>query len=216
MNRLNYVEAAETEALEELAFRAFREWLCSPNFRNRAKLRTALESTSIGRAIQRRTEQHWQWWLDEEGQRLRELWSTMPRIWEQKGWVVFERARMGRPRRAEYSSDTLRKARSIYGSGHQGWVSDATWAWAESVLGERSASSTQWCVVVSEAVFHELASRLKPEELEGLSRHEVAAALDLPKHFANHFVRYLTEQEGWTVVQVRRDGTFTRELRRPT
>ena len=209
----NYTLAAEEEALKELAFRTLREWLCSENYRQKADPDLVRSETTLGREVLRRRNESHAPWRDEEAVRLARLWNDLLQCWCKNRWARFESPRRGRPRTAEYTESTLRKARHIY-HGPQGFRPDSTWKWAQSVLGDSSLHTKTHLVVTHEGVHEELYSKLDPEDLEGLDREELAVLLDLPKKFANHFVRYLVENKGWEVAKTKYAGGTKRALRR--
>ena len=209
----NYTQAAEEEALKELAFRTLQEWLCSKNFRQKAESHLVRRETTLGQEWLRRYNESQMPWWDEETVRLGRIWKDLLECWCKYRWARFERARRGRPRTAQYPESTLRKARRIY-VGAQGYRPDSTWKWAQSVLGESTVHAKTYLVVLHEGVHEELYTKLDPDDLDGLTRDEVAFLLDLPKKFANHFVRYLVVYKGWEVVKARCAGGTKRILRR--
>ena len=209
----NYTLAAEEEALRELAFRTLREWLCSENYRQKADPDLVRIETSLGREVLRRYNESQTPWRDEEAVRLGRLWHDLLQCWCKNRWARFESPRRGRPRTTEYTESTLRKARNIY-HGIQGFRPDSTWKWAQSVLGDSSHHTKTHLLVTHEGVHEELYTKLDPDALDGLTRDEVAFLLDLPKKFANHFVRYLALYQGWEVVKARCAGGTKRILRR--
>lgn len=209
----NYTLAAEEEALRELAFRTLREWLCSENYRQKADPDLVRSETTLGREVLRRRNETQAPWRDEEAVRLGRLWNDLLQCWCKNRWARFESPRRGRPRTTEYTESTLRKARNIY-HGPQGFRPDSTWKWAQSVLGDSSRHTKTHLLVTHEGVHDELYSKLDPDDLESLTREDVAELLDLPKKFANHFVRYLVETKGWEVAKTKYAGGTKRALRR--
>jgi hypothetical protein len=209
----NYTLEAEEEALKELALRTLREWLCSENYRQDADPELVQRETTLGRELLKRRDESAAPWRDKEAVRLGRLWNDLVQCWCENHWARYEWPRRGRPRRVEYSESTLRKARNIY-HGPQGFRPSSTWKWAQSVLGDRTNHRKTHLVVTHEGVHEELYSKLDPKDLEGLNREEVAQLLDLPKKFANHFVRYLVEHKEWEVAKTKYGEGTKRALRR--
>lgn len=200
--------------LREIAFRSLREWLCCSDFRSRAPIETALDRTWLGQAIHDLEAQvGWQWYKTEEGRHLHQLRKKVVDLWIENGWVRVESPRLGRRRVADYSSQTIKKAMSIWNNGCQGYVSDSTWKWAGSVLGENSNRNKLFVVTLTEQVFEKVYQQVDPENLDGWTREQLATVLDLPKRLANHFVRYLVETHGWSVRETTRQGVKCRVLR---
>ena len=213
--RPDFTEAALEEELGELALRALREWLSSENYREREVWYRCFEDTFIGRTLKER-EEDWHYKGPLTTKALLKLRGDLADVWVRKGWTMKEQPRLGRRRKTEYDEETLKKARHVYGDGNQGYVSDATWRWAQAVLGETSNQNPVYFVVVSPKVHEELFRRLEPEELEGLTREEVAELLDLPKKFANSFVRYLVQHHDWELATTKVERSTRRVLRRTT
>jgi hypothetical protein len=215
MEQNHDILASTPEAdLSQIAFRTLMEWLCCSEFRSRAPLAEVLFGTWLGQAeIKLNEAVGWQWYKTEEGRFLQTTKRRALDLWLESGWVRMERPRLGRPRVTEYSSGTLRKAMSIWNNGCQGFVSDATWSWACSVLGENSNKNKLFVILLPDNVFEELYKRVTLAELEGLTREELAEVLDLPKRLANQFVRYLVDQQGWSVRETTRRGIKCRVLR---
>jgi len=208
------VSATLQEDLKELSFRFLREWVCCDSFRVRVPVEEVLEATWLGRAINEIKEREgWQWYKSQEGRQIKHLKERVLDYWVEHRWVRLERPRLGRRRVVEYNSKTVRKAMAIWNSGCQGFVSDSTWAWAGSVLGENSNRNKLFVVTLSDSVFEETYHKVEIEDLEGLTREELADALDLPKRVANHFVRYLVKTHKWSVRETSKQGVKCRVLR---
>jgi hypothetical protein len=211
--RPDFTEAALADGLEELALRALREWLSSDNCRRREVWHKCFDDTFVGRALEElKTDSYYDGPWHEKA--LWKLRGELAGVWEKKGWVSYESPKLGRPRKAEYSEETLRKAQSIYNNGCQGFFSDERWAWAQSVLGETGNRNQLFYVLATAKVHEELVSGLDQNDLEGLTREEVAELLDLPKKFANSFVRYLLEHHDWKLTTSKVDRSTKRVLRR--
>jgi hypothetical protein len=208
--RPDFTEATLEEDLGEIALRALREWLCSENYRDRERWRKVWEETSLFKKEQDE-------WNSTQG--MKRGWAlgrTVLDYWLAKGWVKGESPRLGAPRRVEHSHEVISAAWKVYGDGCQGFTSDATWQWAESILGERTNHNSYWVLVITAKVYDEVFSRLDPEELEGLTREETAELLDLPKKFANSFVRHLVENHDWEIATTKVERSTRRVLRRTT
>ena len=187
--------------LKEIAFRTLREWLCCNDFRGRSPIEEALDTTWLGRAIQDLKERKgWQWYKSEEGRYLQQLKKEVIDTWLENGWVQLSCPRLGRRRVAEYSSNTIRKAMAIWNNGCQGYVSDSSWSWAGSVLGENSNKNKLFIITLTDEVFGEVYRQIDHKDLDGSTREELAVILDLPKRVANHFMRYLVQSDEWKVV----------------
>jgi hypothetical protein len=204
-------QQAEQERL--LAWTALKEWLCSENFKERAPADYVWKQTSLGQEVEaRRAESGWQWYKgDERGTELYDLLKKVPEVWKEQGWVAFETVYDGRPRRVEYSSETLSKARGLYRDGHQYETPDSSYRWAESVLGEKVRTRYNYVVVLSAAVYREWVEEVGGETLEGKTRSDLAELLGVGKGLANGLVRWLLSTGTWAE---RRDKTGRRELRR--
>lgn len=211
--RPDFTEAALAEGLEELALRALRGWLSSDNYRRREVWHKCFDDTFVGKALEER-EADWSYAGPWNTKALWKLKGDLAGVWEKNGWVSYEQPKLGRPRQADYSEATLRKARSVYNDGCQGFVSDKQWGWAKSVLGENSNKNQTFYLLVTPKVHEELVSRLDQDDLEGLTREEVAELLDLPKKFANGFVRHLLEHHGWQLATTKLERSTKRVLRR--
>ena len=195
-----------------LAWTALKEWLCSDDFKERALADFVFKHTSLGQEVEARKNEHWQWWKgDERGKQLEHLVDKLREVWVEEGWVAFETVYDGRPRRVEYSSSTLSKARGLYRDGHQFETPDSSYRWAESVLGEKVRTRYNYVVVLSAAVYREWVEEVGGETLEGKTRSELAELLGVGKELANSLARWLASTGAWTE---RRDKTGRRELRR--
>lgn len=206
----------EEELMRPLAWQALREWLASPNYREVAKADVVWAATSLGQEIERRRVDQQQWWDGPDGERLSELRRGVWDFWLNSGWLRLEQARLGRPRRSEYSHQLLRKAWRLYNyGGPQAYRPDGTYRWAESVLGERKKYGPTKLAVVSDAVYSELLMAAGEDTLEGLSRAQVAEVLDLPKTASDRFCRWLLKTGQWSEAKTKKsDGSRESVLRR--
>ena len=207
--------ALEGIQLRQLALKALAQWLSSDNFKERASWRVVWAETSLGKEVERRrSTDGWQWTVGEEGEQLKKLVQDVQKAWVENGWVRVESRRVGRPRTADYDRDTLAKARRLYREGVQGYTSDSSYAWAQSVLGETMNNNPPQIVVIQERVHRELLDSIGEEELEGLSRVQVAELLGLSKPYTNRFVRWLLRTGGWKEARLRDGEIRERVLRR--
>lgn len=208
-------DALEQTQLRELALKALSQWLSSENFKERASWKIAWAETSLAKEVERRrTAEGWQWAVGEEGQQLKKLVQDVQRAWVENGWVRVETRRVGRPRTADYDRDTLAKARRLYREGVQGYTSDSSYAWAESVLGETTNKNPPQVIVVQESVHQELLDVVGENDLEGLTRVQIAELLGLSRSYTNRFVRWLLGTGRWKEVRLRDGESRERVLRR--
>ncbi len=201
--------------LRELALKALSQWLSSENFKERAPWKVAWSETSLAKEVERRRIANgWQWCVGEEGQQLKKLVQDIQRAWLEYGWVRVETRRVGRPRTAEYDQHTLAKARRLYRDGVQGYTSDSTYVWAESVLGETTNKNPPQVIVIQERVHRELLFAVGEKELEGLTRVQIAELLGVSQSYTNRFVRWLLGTGRWKEVRLRDGESRERVLRR--
>ena len=133
----------------------------------------------------------------------------------ENGWVRVETRRLGRPRSADYSVETLNKARRAtnFGQG-QGYKPDSSFKWGESVLGETVNNNPAQLVVIHESVHKALLDGAGADELVGLTRAQVAELLGLTKKYSDRFVRWLLGTGEWKEVRTKDGTTRERVLRR--
>lgn len=194
------------ELLRPIAWQALREWLASPNYKEKANFDVVWAATSLGQEVERRRQEHWQWWAGNEGEALAELVKGVQQAWLDYGWVRGEQEKLGRPRTTDYPRSTLIKAHRLYGNGVQGYRPNSTYRWAESILGERSRYGPVRVIVISETVYRELLEAAGEDVLEGLTRAQVAEMLDLPKTASDRFCRWLLKGREWCEVKTKRKG----------
>ena len=208
MEHLQERQQSEYERL--LAWTTLKEWLCSEDFKVRATFKFACQRTTLWQEVNARQAEHWHWWQGERGRELQRLLRRIPEVWQEQGWATFETTWDGRPRRAEYSESTLRKARQIYRDGHQFETPDSSYRWAESVLGETVRKHYTYLVVVSASVYREWFEEVGEGAVEGKTREEVAELLGVAKPLANELCRWITSTGNWKVVK----NNCRREMRR--
>jgi hypothetical protein len=208
------VKASERR-IRRRALQTLREWLASDNFRSRAPLNEVWAETSLGEEVRRRQEETGAWWSGEEGEQLKQLCDDVRRCWVENGWVRVETRRLGRPRSADYSVETLNKARRAtnFGQG-QGYRADSYFRWGESVLGETVNNNPAQLVVIHESVHKALLDGAGADELVGLTRAQVAELLGLTKKYSDRFVRWLLGTGEWKEVRIKDGTTRERVLRR--
>ncbi len=207
-------KSAAERRLQRRALQTLKEWLSSERFRERAQFETAWAETSLAKEIERRRREDWQWWADDDGRRLKELCLDIQRTWVESGWVRLETRTVGRPRVAEHPTEVLNKARRIYNEGVQGYRADSSYRWAESILGESVGNRTTKLIVIHESIHRELLEAVGEENIEGLSRLEVATVVGLSKPYTNRFVRWLVSTGKWREVRTRDVESRERVLRR--
>jgi hypothetical protein len=202
--------------LRALAWVALREWLAADDFKPVARLSKVWASTSIGQEIERRRKRHWQWWKggDGRGEELRDLYRQIPEVWMREGWVTYEQHKVGRPRRATHPPETVMKALRIYRDGNQGSVTDKSFQWAASILGENTARYESQLITVSDSINLELLGEIGDENIDGLTRAELAETVGLPNTYTNRLVRWMLTTGEWKEVQELREGKKERRLRR--
>lgn len=210
------MDNTEDSTLRALALVALREWLAHPDWKPDEKLSKVWDSTSLGQEVRRREADHWQWWKgDARGAQLRHLHRAIPERWEQEGWVEIKQHRQGRPRRAEHPASRVSRALSAYRDGHgEGRVTEKTYRWAESILGERNTYNEARVVTPTTKLLEELAEAAGDENLDGRTRQQLAEELNLTAALANHLTRWLQETGEWEEKQERADGKRQRVLRR--
>lgn len=203
------------ELLRPIAWQALREWLASPNYKEKANFDVVWAATSLSKEVDRRRQEHWQWWVGNEGEELAALVKGVRQTWLDYGWVREETEKLGRPRRTDYPRSTLIKAQRLYGNGVQGYRPDSSYRWAESILGERNRYGPLRLIVISEVVYSELLEAAGEEVPEGLTRAQVAEILDLPKTASDRFCRWLLKSGEWQEVKTNKeDGSRESVLRR--
>lgn len=206
-------ERQQEEQEKLLAWAALKDWLCSEDFKERAPADYVWKQTSLGREVEARRAEQGTWWYkgDKRGAELWHLFFRVPEVWKEQGWVSFETVYDGRPRRVEYSSSTLSKARGLYRDGHQFETPDSSYRWAESVLGEKVRKRYSYLVVLSASVYREWVEEVGGETLEGKTRRDLAELLGVSKGLANGLTRWLVSTGTW---REHRDKNGRRELRR--
>ena len=205
----------ERPQLEEIALKALSQWLASDKFRSRAPFNEVWAETSLGKRMKRRQDETGAWWSGEEGAQLKQLCDDIRSCWVKNGWVRVETRRLGRPRSADYSVETLNKARRAtnFGQG-QGYRADSYFRWGESVLGETVNNNPAQLVVIHESVHKALLDGAGADELVGLTRAQVAEVLGLTKKYSDRFVRWLVATGEWKEVRTKDGTTRERVLRR--
>ena len=201
--------------LQETALKELKAWLSSENFRESADYDTIIKSTSMGHTKRKLAEEGRSWWSGEEGEKLVQLINDIVETWIKRNWLRVEKKVLGRPRKAEYSREVLNKAWRLYNYGRpQGYRTDGSYKWAESVLGESIRKTSTKFFVVFETVNRELLERLGADKVEGLSRTELAQKLELSKSYTNRLVRWLLNSGEWKEVRTRDGKRRDRVLRR--
>jgi len=216
-SNMNY-RIDQDATLRAMAWVAIREWIASDEFETTATWDKVWATTSIGKEIEDRQKEHWQWWKGEDGrgQMLRELTKEIPRIWKEEGWVRYEQWRQGRPRRADHPTGTMKRAMSAYREGIQGSVSDKTYRWAQSILGESLTDNMPKVITINEQIHQDIIEEVGPDIIEGMTRDEIATAVQLPTKYINRMVRWMMETGEWTEVREQVEGKRERRLRRVT
>lgn len=207
----------DTEAtLRAMAWVVLREWLAADDYEPIARYSKVWSRTSIGKEIEERQKQHWQWWKGEDGrgEELRELKRQISSIWKKEGWVTYQQRRQGRPRRAEHSTETVRRAMSAYRDGIQRSVTDKTYKWSRSILGENTSENEPLVIAVSDRINEEIMEEIGQEQLEGMTRAELAEAIGLPPTYTNRMVRWMLASGEWEERQEQVGGKRERRIRR--
>lgn len=204
------------EQRKSLAATTLQEWICSDKFKDTASFSEIEAETTIGRRVlQFRAED--QYWKEAEYKQCRDLLESIYLYWVDSKWAYIEQTRNGRPRRAEYSASTMKKAAKyanppfMVQDGEEN-VHYKSVTWARRVLGESSTQTWVKLVVIREALYSEIYRRAGAEYFTGCTKEEIAETLSLPKKFVNALCRWLVEDKGWRMASVRREGKRVRVL----
>jgi len=208
-----FSETVLRESAEKTAFDVLYEWRSSEHYEKRTQWRDIWQHTSSGPVEERIRSEHGSGWvLSQEGKTLIQYRRDLTRVWVQRGWAKVESCTSGRPRSEGPSAAIQTKARRILGNhGWGGAYREGTIEWAERQLWERSPQSRNWVLVMDNRLFEEVAQLLPPEELEGLTREELAQALNCSSKLAKALVRHLVDGGQWRMVHNGKKGR--RELR---
>lgn len=201
--------------LRAMAWVALREWLAADDYEPVARYSRVWARTSIGKEIEERQTEHWQWWKgdDGRGEELRDLKKQIPSIWKEEGWVTYEQRKQGRPRGAEHSTEAVLRAMSAYRDGNQRSVTDKTYKWARSILGDNTTENEPLVIAVRDRINEEIIDEVGAENLDGTTRTELAMAIGLPPTYTNRMVRWMIASGEWEEKQEQRDGSRERRLR---
>lgn len=214
-SNMNY-QIDQDATLRAMAWVAIREWIASDEFETTAPWEKVWATTSIAKEIEERQKEHWQWWKgdDGRGEMLREMKKEIPRIWKEEGWVRYEQWKQGRPRRADHPTGTMKRAMSAYRDGIQRSVSDKTYQWAQSILGESLTDNMPRVITINEQIHQDIIEQIGPDIIEGMTREEIATAVQLPATYINRMVRWMMHTGEWEEVREQREGKRERRMRR--
>jgi hypothetical protein len=200
-----------------LALQTLQEWICSDGFKLKAAFYEIECQTTLGRRLLKcRAEE--QYWKDSDYQSVKSLQERVYEYWYLHQWAFVLTTKNGRPRKAEYSRETVSKAMKyayvpFFANGGEDDVSYKSIAWAKSVLGETNVKSWISLVTVKENVFKHVFSICGVEYFSGCTKDEIAEKLKLPKKFVNEMCRWLISSGNWVVVKTRKNGKQRREIR---
>jgi hypothetical protein len=207
-----------SEQLQEtFAAQTLQEWLCSPNFKDKATYDEISSETTAGKHFLSFRQED-QYWKDPNYVKARELMKNIYDYWKEHKWVYEQTTRNGRPRRAEHSPQTISKALKYANPPFlvQDSEEDVLYRsvkWSRSILGESSTESWIRLVVLPENIFKQIYRKAGVEYFTGKTREEITEMLHLPKPFVNEFCRWLQNSGHWEVKIRRVNGEKRREMR---
>lgn len=208
-----FSETVLRESVEKTAFNVLYEWRSSEHYEKRTQWRDIWQHTSSGPVEERiRAEHGSSWVMSPEGKTLIQYRRDLTRVWVQRGWAKVESCTFGRPRSEGPSAAIQTKAQMILCNQRwSGAYRESTVEWAERQLWERSPQSRDWVLVMDDHFFEEVVELLPAEELEGLTREELARALSCSSKLAKALVRHLVDGGQWRLVHNGKKGR--RDLR---
>jgi hypothetical protein len=201
---------------ETLAIQTLQEWLCSPNYKSKATYDEISNETTAGKHFLKfRSED--QYWKDSDYVKARDIVENIYQYWKEHKWVYEQTTRNGRPRRAEYSQETISKALRYAEIPFQAQDSEEnvlykSVAWSSSILGQASTQSWVKLVLMQENVFKQIYRKTGVEYFTGKTREEITEMLHLPKPFVNEFCRWLQDSGQWEILRRKVKGVVRREL----
>jgi len=101
------------------------------------------------------------------------------------------------------------------GIGHiQRGVKDTTYKWARSILGENQTDNLPRVVTINENIHRDIIEKIGPDIIEGMTREELATAVQLPTTYINRMVRWMLRTGEWEEVREQRERKRERRIRR--
>jgi hypothetical protein len=202
---------------ESLAVQTLQEWICSDKFKIKASFYEVELETTLGRRLLRHQAED-QYWKDSDYQKVKSLLEGVYEYWYKRQWACVETTKNGRPRKSEYSTQTISKAMKyahvpFFVNDGDEEVMYKSIAWSKSVLGETNVKCWVGLITVKENVFKHLFNICGVEYFSGCTKVELMEKLKLPKKFVNEMCRWLISSGNWIIVQAKKDGQRRREMR---
>lgn len=190
-------ETTRNELKQRRALRAVLEWLTSDDYAVEARWETVLRTLTVWKEVQAVDWSEKQ--PEEEHQKQRTFEETRDAL-RDSGWFRGERRTVGRPRTRDFTAQEEHRAER-----------KLNWAvWNRSERTEKDLArvagyaqpSSVWVVTLTDNVWRDLLTHATAELVEGKTRDELTAALNLNRNTTASFVRYLLEN-GWRESRVR-------------